>query len=88
MPRQSHSGIHGVPWHRCDRCGYDYPVDKLTLQHGRILCTVKCVDDTTNENREAVIAQVLASNEEEPKLAEILKRDQAGDDDFGGGFTF
>lgn len=87
MPSQSHSGIHGTPWHRCDRCGYDYPVDKLARQRGLILCVEKCIDKTDVWSRDAIISQVLQSSDEEPATASILK-DRGIEDDELSGFFF
>jgi recombinational DNA repair protein (RecF pathway) len=85
MPMQSHSGIHGIPWHRCDRCGFDYPVSQLSRQDGLILCH-KCHDNPIatigNDGRHAIIAQRLQSDVEEPALAEILKNTDFNPDDF------
>jgi hypothetical protein len=71
MPMQSGSGLHGVPWHTCDRCGYKYPVSQLTRQNGLIVCTVKCVDQI--DDRDSVIRSVLADSPNEMDVAEILK---------------
>jgi hypothetical protein len=73
MPNQSHSGLETGPWHRCDRCGMEYPVGQLQRQRGLILCTTKCVDDTLSSERDAIIQQVLEEGNPEPDIAEILK---------------
>jgi hypothetical protein len=86
LPSQSHSGIRGVPWSRCDRCGYDYPVDKLAKQNGLILCVEKCIDKTLVWERDAIIAAKLQNIEEEPKIASILKGDD--EEDTIAGFFF
>ena len=85
MPMQSHSGIHGVPWHRCDRCGFQYPVSQLVRQEGLIVCTIKCFDNPIAtigyDGRTSIIAQRLESNNEEPALADILKNTDLSPED-------
>lgn len=61
MPAQSHSGIRGIPWSFCDRCGFQYPLDKLQMQDGLLLCIVKCVDATTMLTRDQRVADFLAN---------------------------
>ena len=87
MPNQSHSGWTGVPWHRCDRCGYDYPVDRLRRQSGLILCVDKCIDTFNTisvDRRPAMIAAVLSTPGEEPELADILKNTDSDIPDLSG----
>jgi len=62
MPNQSHSGIHGDPWHHCTRCGLAYRVSQLAWQRGKLLCTVgpgHCYDSDTAHQRDLRIARVL-----------------------------
>ena len=61
MPMQSRSGLRGIPWSSCDRCGYQYPLDKLVMQNGLLLCVVKCLDDTAMLTRDRRVAEFLAT---------------------------
>lgn len=79
MPSQNHSGLHGIPWYRCDRCGYDYPTSKLVRQRGLILCIEKCWDNPQAWERDAIIQEQLVNPEQEMDLAEILKDNQNDD---------
>ena len=83
MPNQSHSGIHGDPWHRCDCCGFDYRTSQLRRQNNFIVCA-KCYDDPSNnpQHRDAIIQQVLTNSSEEMQLAPILREPASNDDDF------
>lgn len=79
MPNQSHSGIRGVPWSRCQRCGFDYPTDQLIRQNGGkwnglIVCKEKCLDNITVERREYVIKELLSQTPDEMQVADILRR--------------
>ena len=77
MPNQAHSGIHGIPWGRCDRCGLDFPLDRLVRQRGLLLCTERnCWDNPIAWNRERIIEDVLeTSSSVELTPFEILKRE-------------
>jgi len=33
----------GEQWKECDRCGFDYPLSKLTSQDGLTVCINNCV---------------------------------------------
>lgn len=39
----------GLRWWECQRCGFDYPEDKVVVQRGLVLCTgdgtARCGDD-------------------------------------------
>jgi len=79
MPRQSHSGRGIAPWHRCDRCGWDYRVTDLQRQLGLILCN-NCVDNTIAWVRPLMIQDFLNSSEEqELRVADILKENMSDD---------
>jgi hypothetical protein len=79
MPRQSHSGKGIAPWHRCDRCGWDYRVTELQRQLGLILCQ-SCVDNPIAWVRPLIIQDVLnATQEQELRVADILKDNMADD---------
>ena len=73
MPNQSHSGLQTGPWHRCDRCGMEYPVGQLARQQGLILCVIKCIDDTLSWERDVIIREMLEQTDMELDVAEILK---------------
>lgn len=77
MPTQNHSGIRGVPWKRCDRCGRDFPIDRLVKQRGLLLCIDSCWDNPIMFEREEIIQDVLefgSTTELEP--VDVLKRDE------------
>jgi hypothetical protein len=79
MPRMSHSGRGIAPWHRCDRCGWQYRVTELQKQLGLILCG-PCVDNPIAWNRPLIIQDILSfTADEELRVADILKSPQ-GDD--------
>lgn len=79
MPRMSHSGRGIAPWHRCDRCGWDYRVTELKRQLGLILCPA-CVDNPIAWVRPLIIQDVLNfTGPEELRVAEILKSNQSDD---------
>lgn len=83
MPNQSHSGAVGIPWHRCDRCGFEFRVSELTRQRGFILCYY-CLDNPLAWERQRIISEVLSTNAKEPALADILKEPSQNDDDYYG----
>lgn len=67
MPNQAHSGIIGVPWHRCSRCGTDQRTSDLKPQKGLLVCrTYDCVDNLLVEERSSMIQQVLSSGPDAP----------------------
>lgn len=79
MPMQSHSGRGIAPWHRCDRCGWDYRVSDLQRQLGLILCK-PCVDNPIAWTRPLIIQDCLNSSEEqELRIADILKNNESDD---------
>jgi hypothetical protein len=73
VPTQNHSGIHGDPWSRCDRCGFDYPLSALQMQNGLLLCN-KDVDDPQIWQRDVEIADILSNSESELENATARKR--------------
>lgn len=81
MANQSHSGIQGSPWGRCQRCGCDTRFVNLVRQNGLLVCyTNNCVDNTLVERRPRLISEVLQSGQEmqpDPKL-----KDEFIDDTF------
>lgn len=53
-------------WQPCDRCGFMYPMSKLVVQKGLMLCTVMhCVDDLTVERRSLEIERTMAAGIEQ-----------------------
>lgn len=67
MPNQAHSGIQGVPWYHCQRCGCDFRTSDLKPQKGLLLCTQNgCYDDLLVEERSNMIQQVLSSGPDAP----------------------
>lgn len=79
MPRQSHSGRGITPWHRCDRCGWDYPVTMLKRQLGLILCPAD-VDNPIAWVRPLIIQDVInLTTESELRVADILTENQSDD---------
>lgn len=74
MPGQSGSGIRGIPWARCDRCGWDYPLDKLVMQNGLLLCQTKCYDDPLIFTRDQVMEEVISEGGDEAENITARKR--------------
>ena len=74
MANQAHSGIHGTPWHRCQRCGTDQRLADLVRQNGLLVCiTNDCADTRLVERRPRMIMEKLRSGTEmqpDPKLIE------------------
>lgn len=81
MANQSHSGVRGVPWSRCQRCGCDTPTDKLVRQTGKsgaaglLVCTINGCFDTPwpNEFRPEIIQAALENSPDEMQVADILR---------------
>lgn len=59
MPMQS--GIVGIQWQLCERCGLMYPIDQITRQQGVLVCNRTCIDNLDNQYRPKIIADVLAT---------------------------
>lgn len=79
MPRQSHSGKGIAPWHRCDRCGWEFRVTELQRQLGLILCQ-PCVDNPIAWVRPLIIQDLLNSTmEQELRIADILRENMSDD---------
>lgn len=53
-----------MEWSRCDRCWFEYPIQKLVIQKGLKVCTVTCYDELLVEERSMMIAQVLDDQSE------------------------
>ncbi len=67
MPNQSHSGIRGIPWYRCSRCGCDFQTSELQPQKGLLLChQYGCYDNLLVEERDNMIQQVLQDGPDAP----------------------
>ena len=76
----SHSGLHGLPWARCDRCGYQDRMTELVLQRGLLLCIFKCVDNPLAWDRVSIIRDILEFGAtEEMQVPELLKRERQDD---------
>jgi hypothetical protein len=37
------AGRVGEQWAECSRCGFEYPLSKMTTQHGLIVCVANCL---------------------------------------------
>ena len=48
-------------WDRCDTCGVLYPLSKLHMQRGFLVCTVDCTDNLDVVGRETRIEEMLAA---------------------------
>lgn len=46
-------------WDLCQRCGFQFPMSQLTVQHGLLVCHRTCVDNLLVEDREKKISQIL-----------------------------
>jgi hypothetical protein len=81
VPMRSHSAINVAPWHRCDRCGWDYRVTDLRRQRGLLLCA-PCYDNPIAWQRPQIIQDVLSAGaENELAVADILKEPTTEGDD-------
>ena len=60
MPMQRKSGHRGTPWGICDRCKFQFPLDKLRMQEG-LLLDDKCYDTEEEILRLDTVADVLQS---------------------------
>jgi hypothetical protein len=79
VANQAHSGLQGVPWHRCQRCGCDTRTSHLTWQLGLLLCSDHgCIDDLSINYRPSIINAALASGPDAPP-APILSEVNAQD---------
>lgn len=85
MPMQSGSGWTGIPWHCCDCHQKQYPVSQLRRQDGMIVCPTGFDNPQrtrTVDARQTLIQQVLSSDTQEPKLADILTETEDNTDSF------
>lgn len=60
MPQPNNVVLH-QQWQTCERCGFLYPMGKLTKQKGLLVCTQRCYDNLEVERRPWVIEQVLTT---------------------------
>jgi hypothetical protein len=85
MPQMSGSGWTGVPWVFCQCHQWQWPASQLSRQDGLIVCPLG-VDNSqrtrTVDLRQSTIRNVLGSSEQEPRLAEILTRNEDNTDFF------
>ena len=85
MPKQSHSGWIGIPWHYCDCHQKPYPVSQLRRQDGLIVCQTGFDNPQrtrTVDGRQKEADGRLANGAEEPQLADILKQTEDNTDEF------
>ena len=64
MPMMKYSGWHGIPWGRCDRCDWQYPVSELVMQNGELLCRAKCYDQPLLFYRPMLLADAVSGGVE------------------------
>lgn len=85
MPQMSGSGWFNGPWVFCQCHQWQWPVSFLTRQDGLIVCPLG-VDNPQRsrivDRRQNTIKQVLSSGEQEPRLADILTRNEDNTDFF------
>lgn len=80
MPMMSHSGLHGIPWSHCDRCGYQYRMTELVLQRGLLVCVIKCTDNPIAWDRASIIRDILEFGAvTEMQIPELLRRERQDD---------
>lgn len=72
MPNQSHSGMLGIPWFRCQMCGKDFRTSELRWQNGLLVCMTDW-DNPIAWNRPILIQEVLQESPQEMEVAEVLK---------------
>lgn len=63
----------GQQWDQCARCGRDYPIGRLTLQKGLLVC-YRCHDNLQVERRHLEIQQALAVDSMEGADLRMLDR--------------
>lgn len=57
---------HGQQWTTCDRCGFLFPMARLAVQKGLLVCNRRtCVDNLEVERRSLVIERLLNSGVEQ-----------------------
>lgn len=61
MPK--HKAIQRKVWCKCDVCGFEYPVERLSNQEGLLKCP-ECRDNLMIQERAQVIAEVLSDGDE------------------------
>lgn len=69
-----HKAIQRKVWTKCDVCGFEWPVERLTSQQGLLKCP-NDVDNLIMEERAQVIAQVLSDGEE---FLDVVGEQRAG----------
>jgi hypothetical protein len=85
MPKQSHSGWTGDPFHNCDCHQKTYHVSQLRRQDGLIVCPDGFDNPQrtrTVDRRQSIITARLSNGEGEPQLAEILERSDDNTSEF------
>jgi hypothetical protein len=81
VPMHSHTATRVSPWHRCDRCGWDWRASELRRQRGELLCKY-CYDNPIAWQRPQLIQDVLSAGaEEELAPAQILREPTTEGDD-------
>lgn len=56
----------GQQWAPCDRCGFMYPMTRLIVQRGVLICNnPHCFDNLTVERRSLVVERLLSSGVEQ-----------------------
>lgn len=58
MPNPNNT-IYHEQWQECDRCGFMYPMSRMSKQKGLLLCIALCYDDLTVERRPWIIEQTM-----------------------------
>ena len=48
----------------CRRCGRAYHLHDLILQNGLLVCKPRCYDDTDNQDRDRIINDILAQEDQ------------------------
>lgn len=79
MPKMSHTGWSGIPWHFCDCHQKQYQVSHLRRQDGMIVCDIGWDNPQRTravDGRPAEITARLSDPATEPELAEILTQTQ------------
>ncbi len=60
MPRNR--GVTGEQWSTCERCGRQYPISQIAMQNGVLICTSRCWDDTTVQQHDTRVSEVLMTD--------------------------
>lgn len=68
------NNVTGGQWELCERCGFLFPMGKLTKQKGMLLCERRCIDNLEVERRDNLIMKTLTVDTHEGEDTRLLDR--------------